>query len=128
MDQKPFNTQPPPPQLQQSVAAARFAPSVQSSSLASGIVHVSQQPPQHVLQSPGKVTTPGGGSYPVTTTPNQTSAVVKNETIIKTEPGLAPLADTTELAGTTALPSLWNFMSKCSYINLDLVLLHLNRT
>jgi len=103
MDQNPFNTQPVP----QPVTARFSVPSVAPSSLpGAGVVHVSQQPQPHVLQSPGTVATPvvGGGSYPVTvttTTPSLAAlATVKTEPlVIKTEPGVTQFADTTELAG-----------------------------
>lgn len=108
MDQKPFNTQ------QQSLTARFAVPSVQSSSLASvPAVQVSQQPQPHLLQSApqstGKVVTSG---YPVTSTPTQTLPIKTETLTIKTEPGVAPLADTTALTGMAVLLLYWKSMSK----------------
>jgi len=111
MDQKPLSTG------AQSLTA-KFALPSSVHQAASSLASVTHAPHHPVLQSPaGKVAPPSGGVYPLTTTPNnQSASTVKTEikVEIKSEPGVAPLADTTALTGTCLFHLL---MSLCAYDN-----------
>ena len=115
MDQKPLSTG------AQSLTA-KFALPSSVYQAASSLASVTHAPHHPVLQSPaGKVAPPSGGVYPLTTTPNnQSASTVKTEikVEIKSEPGVAPLADTTALTGTCLFHLL---MSLCAY-DLELIL------